>query len=126
MGRIRLNIREGKSMRYGRCAAAGIATALAIIAGNPVDAADKLKIGFLATLSGPPGLYGQNLRDGFMLGVEESGGKLGGLPTEVSINDAQFKPDVAKQLAEKLIKRDRVDIVTGTMYTNVLLAIYDP
>ncbi len=112
-------------MRYARCAAAGIAAALAIIAGKPADAADKLKIGFLATLSGPPGLYGQNLRDGFMLGVEEAGGKLGGLPTEVSINDAQFKPDVAKQLAEKLIKRDRVDIVTGTMYTNILLAIYD-
>jgi branched-chain amino acid transport system substrate-binding protein len=112
-------------MGYAQCAAAGIATALTIIAGEPAVAADKLKIGFLATLSGPPGLYGQNLRDGFMLGVEEKGGKLGGLPTEVSINDAQFKPDVAKQLAEKLIKRDRVDIITGTMYTNVLLAIYD-
>ena len=111
-------------MRYAQCAA-GLATAFTIIATLPAAAADKLKIGFLATLSGPPGLYGQNLRDGFLLGVEESGGKLGGLPTEVSINDAQFKPDAAKQLAEKLIKRDRVDIVTGTMYTNILLAIYD-
>jgi branched-chain amino acid transport system substrate-binding protein len=88
-------------------------------------AVDKLKIGFLATLSGPPGLYGQNLRDGFMLGVEEANGNLGGVPTEVSINDAQFKPDVAKQLAEKLIQRDHVDIITGLMYSNVLLAIYD-
>ena len=111
-------------MRYAQCAAA-LAMAFTIIASLPAAAADKLKIGFLATLSGPPGLYGQNLRDGFLLGVEESGGKLGGLPAEVSINDAQFKPDVAKQLAEKLIKRDRVDIVTGTMYTNILLAIYD-
>ena len=101
------------------------AVTVATFSGQPAEAADKLKIGFLATLSGPPGLYGQALRDGFMLGVEEFGGKLGGLPTEISINDAQFKPDVAKQLAERLVKRDRVDIVTGTMYTNVLLAVYD-
>lgn len=112
-------------MRYVKCAAASIAIVFTIVSSQPTDAADKLKIGFLATLSGPPGLYGQNLRDGFLLGVEEFGGRLGGLPTEVSINDAQFKPDVAKQLADKLVKRDRVDIVTGTMYTNVLLAIYD-
>lgn len=105
--------------------AAVATTIVATFSGQPAEAADKLKIGFLATLSGPPGLYGQALRDGFMLGVEEFGGKLGGLPTEISINDAQFKPDVAKQLAEKLVKRDRVDIVTGTMYTNVLLAVYD-
>jgi branched-chain amino acid transport system substrate-binding protein len=105
--------------------AAVVTAVVATISGQPAEAADKLKIGFLATLSGPPGLYGQALRDGFMLGVEEFGGKLGGLPTEISINDAQFKPDVAKQLAEKLVKRDQVDIVTGTMYTNVLLAVYD-
>lgn len=102
-----------------------VAAVLSAFSGKPAEAADKVKIGFLATLSGPPGLYGQALRDGFMLGVEEFGGRLGGLPTEISINDAQFKPDVAKQLAEKLVKRDRVDIVTGTMYTNVLLAVYD-
>lgn len=105
--------------------AVAITAFVTTFSGQPAEAADKLKIGFLATLSGPPGLYGQALRDGFMLGVEEFGGKLGGLPTEISINDAQFKPDVAKQLAEKLVKRDRVDIVTGTMYTNVLLAVYD-
>jgi len=96
-----------------------------LLAVQQAGAADKLKVGFLATLSGPPGLYGQSLRNGFMLGVEESGGRLGGLPTEISINDAQFKPDVAKELADKLVKRDRVDIVTGTMYSNILLAIYD-
>ncbi len=104
-----------------------VAAVLSAFCGKPAEAADKLKIGFLVTLSGPAGtaIYGQYLREGFMLGVEELGGKLGGLPTEISINDDQFKPDVAKQLAEKLVKRDQVDIVTGTMYTNVLLAVYD-
>ena len=107
--------------------AVAFAGALAAFSSQPAVAADKLKVGFLVTLSGPAGvaIYGQYLREGFTLGVEELGGRLGGLPTEVSINDDQFKPDVAKQLAERLVKRDRVDIVTGTMYTNILLAVYD-
>lgn len=99
-------------------------TVVALVAG-PAPAADKLKIGFIATLSGPAGSLGQNLLDGFMLGVEEAGGKLGGLPTEISKNDAQFKPDVAKQIAEKLVKRDQVDIVTGIVYSNVMMAVYN-
>jgi len=105
--------------------AIALAGAVAMVTGQSAKAADELKIGFLATLSGPGGLYGQALRDGFMLAVEEAGGRLGGLPTEISINDAQFKPDVGKQIAEKLIVRDKVDIITGTMYTNVLMAIYN-
>lgn len=107
--------------------AIAVAAVLSAFSGTPAEAADKVKIGFLVTLSGPAGvaIYGQYLREGFTLALEELGGKLGGLPAEVSMNDDQFKPDVAKQLAERLVKRDRVDIVTGTMYTNILLAAYD-
>jgi branched-chain amino acid transport system substrate-binding protein len=69
---------------------------------------------------GPASYLGQNLLDGFMLGVDELNGKLGGLPTEISKNDDQFKPDVGRQLAEKLVKRDQVDIVTGIVFSNVM------
>ena len=99
--------------------------ALAALAAHPACAADKLKIGFLATLTGSAGLLGENLRDGFMLGVEEAGGKLGGLPTEISSDDDQFKPDVAKEIAERLVRRDKVDIVTGIVYSNIMMAIYN-
>ena len=99
--------------------------AFAIAAASPASAADKLKIGFIATLSGPAAYLGQNLLDGFMLGVDEAGGKLGGLPTEISKNDAQFKPDVGRQIAEKLVKRDQVDIVTGIIFSNVMMALYN-
>lgn len=102
-----------------------LAGGLAALAAQPAAAADNLKIAFIATLSGPAGTLGQNMLDGFMLGVEEAGGKLGGMPTEVSTNDAQFKPDVAKQIAEKLVKRDQVDIVTGIVYSNIMMAIYN-
>jgi branched-chain amino acid transport system substrate-binding protein len=65
------------------------------------------------------------LLDGFMLGIDELDGKLGGLPTEISKNDDQFKPDVGRQLAEKLVKRDQVDIVTGVIFSNVMMALYN-
>jgi branched-chain amino acid transport system substrate-binding protein len=101
------------------------ACALAILAPSPASAADKLKIGFVATLSGPAGLSGVELANGFFLAVEELGGKIGDLPAEISKNDDQSKPDVAKQIADKLIKRDEVDIVTGVIYSNVIMALYN-
>jgi len=113
-----------RNMR-SRLVAIAILSVWGTAASVPADAADKLKIGFMATLSGPAGLLGQNLLDGFMLGVDEADGKLGGLPTEISKNDDQFKPDVAKQLAEKLVKRDQVDIVTGIVYSNIMMAVYN-
>ena len=85
-------------------------------------AADKVKVGFVSTLSGPGGVLGVAIRDGFQLGIEHAGGKLGGLPVEVLIEDDQQKPDVAKQLAEKLIKREKVDFMTGMVFQNILQA----
>jgi branched-chain amino acid transport system substrate-binding protein len=98
--------------------------AVAALAPHHGSAADKVKIGFVTTLSGPASLNGQHMNDGFYLAVEELGGKIGGLPAEISKNDDQAKPDVAKQLAEQLVKRDQVDVVTGVVYSNILLALY--
>ena len=85
-------------------------------------AADKVRIGFVSTLSGPSSALGIDIRDGFQLAVKLSGGKLGGLPAEVLISDDQFKPDVARQLFERNIKRDQVDFMTGVVFSNIMLA----
>ena len=86
------------------------------------QAADKVKVGFVSTLSGPSSALGVDIRDGFLLAVKLNGGKLGGLPAEVLVSDDQFKPDVAKQLFEKNVKRDRVDFMTGVVFSNIMLA----
>ncbi len=57
-----------------------------------------------------------------MLAVKLRGGKLGGLPADVLVSDDQFKPDVAKQLFEKNVKRDKVDFMTGVVFSNIMLA----
>jgi len=89
---------------------------------QPTLAADKVKIGFVSTLSGPSAALGVDIRDAFMLAVKLNGGKLGGLPADVSISDDQFKPDVGKQLFERYVKRDKVDFLTGVVFSNIMLA----
>ncbi|PPE65929.1 ABC transporter substrate-binding protein [Caldimonas caldifontis] len=103
-------------------AAALVASALTL----PAVAADKVKVGFLSTLSGPGAGLGVDIRDGFNLALKHTGGKLGGLPAEVIIADDQQSPDAAKQTTERLLKRDRVDFMTGVVFSNVMLAVGQP
>ena len=63
----------------------------------------KLKIGFMATLSGPPAALGQHMRDGFQLGVKELGGKLGGLPTEVVVDVSGWFSSGLESAAGRLV-----------------------
>ena len=94
-----------------------------VLAAGSVHAADKVKVGFLSTLSGPSAAIGIDIRDGFNLLVQQNGGKLGGLPAELILGDDQQNPDTGKQIAERMLKKDRVDFVTGIVFTNVMLAV---
>ena len=76
-------------------------------------AQQPVKIGFIGELSGPQGALGQDMYDAFMLVVERNGGKLGGVPVQILREDSQLKPEVANQVVDKLIERDRVPIITG-------------
>src|SRR5215471_20192828 len=88
----------------------------------PSHAADKVKIGFISTLSGPSAALGVDIRDAFQLAIKLNGGKLGGLPAEVLVADDQFKPDVGRQAAEKFVKLDQVNFLTGFVFSNIMLA----
>ena len=88
------------------------------------QAANELKIGYLSTLSGPAGAIGVEVRDGFNLALKMAGGKLGGLKTEIVFADDTLNPETGKQLAERLIKRDRVNLMTGVIFSNVMLAAW--
>lgn len=86
-------------------------------------AADKVKIGLLSTLSGPGAGLGVDIRDGFNLALKHAGGKFGGLPVELIVADDQQNPDVAKQTADRLLKRDKVDFMSGIVFSNIMLAV---
>src|SRR5687768_16095048 len=103
-----------------------LAAALMFGLGAAPSFADPLKIGFMNTFSGPGGVLGNEQYDGFMLGIEMAGGKLGGRETEVVKVDDQLKPDVGRQLVDRLLKRDKVDIVVGITFSNILLTAVGP
>src|SRR5262244_26477 len=90
------------------------------------QAQEKLKIGVIATLSGPPAVLGQQQRNGFQLAIKTLGGKLGGREVEVIVQDDELKPDVAVSRAKALIERDKVDFVIGPIFSNILQAIFRP
>ena len=102
-----------------------ILAALGLLAA-PAHASDQVKIGLVTTLSGPAGVIGKHMKDAADLALEMLGGKIGGLPGTITYGDDQFKPDVGRQVAEELMKRDKVDFMTGFIWSNVLLASYQP
>ena len=97
--------------------------AIAAAARFTVQAADKVKVGFISTLSGPNASIGIDIRDAFNLAVKLNGGKLGGLQAEVLVGDDGLKPEQAKQIAERYLQRDKVDIVTGIVFSNIVMAV---
>jgi branched-chain amino acid transport system substrate-binding protein len=112
-----------KRITAPRAAAAALFASLALAA--PAEA-EPVKIGMITTLSGGGAALGIDVRDGFMLAVKEEDGKLGGVDVEVLIEDDARKPDKAKQIADKFLKRDNVKILTGLIWSNLALAVVPP
>ncbi|MFK7880436.1 ABC transporter substrate-binding protein [Roseobacter sp.] len=88
--------------------------------------AEDVKIGMVVTLSGPPAALGQQIVDGFQLALDDKGGMLGGQKVELIVEDDELKPDVALLKATSLIEKDAVDFVVGTVFSNMLQAIFKP
>lgn len=93
------------------------ASALALTAAHA-----DIKIGFSGPLSGPVAAVGQDQYDGFMLGIELLGKKLGAEEVTVLREDDQLKPELGNQIARKFIDRDKVDAIVGLGFSNVLMA----
>ena len=96
---------------------------LLIGAAAAAGAQAPIKIGFMAELSGPQGALGQDQYDAFMMVVDANGGKLGGVPVQILKEDSQLKPEVATQIVDKLIEKDKVQIITGITFSNVMMAV---
>lgn len=97
-----------------------------LVAVSAANAQEKLRVGILTTLSGPPAALGVQQRNGFQLAVKTLGGKLGGREVELVVQDDELKPDVAVTKARTMIERDKVDFVVGPVFSNILQAILKP
>jgi len=113
-------------MRFTRKLTAGLMGSAIAFGATAALAADSIKVGLIYTLSGPPAVLGEQARDGFLLALEDLGGKLGGLDVEVTVVDDELKPDNAVNKAKELVERDDVDFVVGPIFSNILQAIMKP
>ena len=95
---------------------AGLLTGLCLTIGS---AAAETKVGMITTLSGGGAGLGIDVRDGFMLAIKQSGRS----DIKVVIEDDQRKPDVAVKLADKMIQSEKVDVLTGIIWSNLAMAV---
>ncbi|WP_137700640.1 ABC transporter substrate-binding protein [Marimonas lutisalis] len=98
-----------KSLMLAACAAAMTAGAAY---------AEGVKVGMITTLSGGGAGLGIDVRDGFMLAMKKTGADI-----ELIVEDDQRKPDVAVQLADKLVQSEKVDVLTGIIWSNLAMAV---
>jgi len=106
----------------------GLLAAMLLVAGagEGAVAQDKIRIGLIYTLSGPAAVLGQQSKNGFELAIKTLGGRMGGKEVALFVADDELKPDVAIQKVKELLDRDRVDIVVGPIFSNMLQAIHKP
>ena len=85
--------------------------------------AAKIKVGFMLPYTGTYAALGRAIENGFKLYVSEQGGKLGGRELEYFTVDDESEPAKGADNVNKLIKRDNVDVIVGTVHSGVQMAI---
>lgn len=98
--------------------------ALALLTGVATSAlaAEPIKIGLVTTQTTPAAVIGRDVEDAVKLSIEHAGGVAAGRPISLIVEDDALKPDVGRQKTEKLLRQDKVDFLTGYIWSNVLLA----
>ncbi|MBK9359836.1 MAG: ABC transporter substrate-binding protein [Rubrivivax sp.] len=100
------------------------AAALAALLSTAAQAQQApLKVGFMLPATGTFAAPGDAIEKGFKLYVDEQGGKLGGRSIQYFKVDDESDPAKATDNVNKLIKRDQVDVVVGTVHSGVALAM---
>ncbi|MEQ8294122.1 MAG: ABC transporter substrate-binding protein [Roseovarius sp.] len=100
-------------------------TLAAGLLGLGTSASAEIEVGMIVTLSGPPAALGQQAVDGFNLALDDLGGKLGGEEATLIVEDDELKPEVALSKANGMVQEE-VDFVVGTIFSNMLQAIFKP
>ena len=101
-----------------------LAAATAVPVGWAIAQAKPLKVGLMLPYSGTFAKLGENINFAIEVLVAEKGGKLGGREIQFIKLDDEFKPENAPQNADRLVKRDQVDVLIGTVHSGVQMGIH--
>ena len=114
----------GKRRILARAAACGFTLAVAGVMPAIAQSKDgKLKVGLMLPYTGTFAALGNAIENGFRLHLNEQGGKLGGREVELVKVDDESDPAKATDNVNKLIKRDNVDVLIGTVHSGVAMAM---
>jgi branched-chain amino acid transport system substrate-binding protein len=107
-----------------------IVAGAALLLAGPASA-QEFRIGFLNTTTGQGAILGKHVENGWKLGLEhqgwtKDGDKLGGVPTRIFYADDQTKTDVAVKEVEKFLVQEKVQLVAGVLWSNVMMAVAKP
>jgi branched-chain amino acid transport system substrate-binding protein len=102
---------------------AALLASLCLAAGGAAQAQTKLRVGMMLPFTGTFAALGTAIDNGFKLYVQEQGGKLGGREIEYFVVDDESDPAKATDNISKLVNRDKVDVVVGTVHSGVAMAM---
>ena len=102
----------------GAAALAGLVPSIAMAQG-----AGKVKIGMMLPYSGTYAQLGVAITNGFKLAIQENGGKLGGRDIEYVTLDDESEPSKGADNANRLVNRDKVDVLVGTVHSGVQMGM---
>ncbi len=97
--------------------------ALAVPATSPAQPLPKLKVGLMLPYTGTFAALGNAIENGFRLQIAETGGKIAGREVEFFKVDDESDPSKATDNVNKLVKRDQVDVLVGTVHSGVAMAM---
>jgi branched-chain amino acid transport system substrate-binding protein len=103
-----------------------LAVALTLLATTTASAADPIRIGFLAPLSGIFAQAGKDMLDGLRMGLEAGGGQVAGRKIELIEEDDEGNPATAQAKYRKLVQQDKVHALTGVLLSNIGYALVPP
>jgi len=85
---------------------------------------NKIRVGFMLPYTGTFAALGINIEAGFRMALDEQGGKLGGRDVEFFKVDDESDPPKGVENANKLVQRDKVDVLVGTVHSGVQMGIH--
>jgi branched-chain amino acid transport system substrate-binding protein len=102
------------------------AVAAWLFAGGAASAADPIRVGFLAPMTGLFAQAGKDMLDGLKMGLEASGGQVAGRKIELIEEDTEGNPATAQAKYRKLVQQDKIHVLTGVLLANIGYALVPP
>src|SRR5215207_8826736 len=85
--------------------------------------ANKVRVGFMLPYTGTYAQLGVAIENGVRMAIDEKGGKLSGREIEWFKVDDESEPSKGVEKANRLVQRDKVDVLIGTVHSGVQMGI---